>query len=641
MPKSLLLALLCLFSYMLQAQPNKPVLSTKSNKAIQLYQEGLKHSRMRLYENAVSSFQQAIKKDEQFGEAYLKLANVYRAIGEDYKAYEAYKKGLSLLPVKPELAPEYLNYGEFALLNGEYAEAEKYLGLFFQSKPNNATLLKAAQKLKGQVDFALEAIKHPVPFKPVRLGPAINQFRKQYLPAVTADEQYFLYTGRAGATGDNDEDIYIAEKRPDGWSSPKPISEAVNTPDNEGAASISGDGKTLVFTACDRPDSKGSCDLYISYRIGDKWSRPVNLGGTVNSSGWDSQPSLSADGRTLYFASERRGGLGATDLYVTTKGADDNWQAPRNLGAPVNTASRESSPCLHASSSTLYFASDGHPGMGGVDLFKTDWDEKKGWHNVVNLGYPLNTNVNESSIFIDSRNNKGYFSKDMTLEGQRRIDLFEFAVPPQWRSKVSSVFAKGTVYDGITKKPLQAQVELFDLATGSSTLKVNSDPVTGQYVAVLNEGMQYAMYAMAEKYLPHSAHFDYTNPAAFNPLTLDIYLYPVKKGSAIVLANLFFASKEYALQEKSKTELTQLISFLQSNKDIKVEISGHTDDVGTEADNNLLSERRARSVQDYLREHGIAPTRIVAKGYGEEKPAVPNDSDENRAKNRRIELRIL
>jgi outer membrane protein OmpA-like peptidoglycan-associated protein len=636
----LLIFLFFLVTFVASAQQNK--LSTSSKKAADLYQKADEYVRARNFPKAIEALNEAKKKDTAFGEAYLKLAGLHKVMGEKKASFENYKNALRLIPFNPALLQEYYAFADMSLNAGQYGLAKANFEKFLQASPKGTKAAIYAQAQLKNIAFAETAMRNPVNFSPNRLAAPFNNFALQYFPALTANQQHILFTARTGIKPENDENLYISARRAEGWSDPVSISPNINTRLNEGTGTISGDGKTLVFASCDRPDSFGNCDLYISYRTGENWSKPVNLGKPVNSAGWDSQPCLSADGRTMYFSSIRAGGLGREDIWVTTLQEDDKWSAPVNLGLNVNTAGNENSPFIHSSGSTLFFASDGHVGLGGTDIFRITTDAQGAWGNPQNLGYPLNTFENENSIFITTDNKNGYYSRQRTNpEGPNTIELFQFEVPTAWKSKEESTFAQGNVFDAKTKKPLGASVQLYDVSADKLVQQVQSDAQLGDYTIVLTEGKQYALYVSAKNYLLRSLSFDFLNKKEFNPLTLDVYLDPISSGANIVLNNLFFPTKKYSLEPNSKTELKKLVQFLNQHKQVKIEISGHTDNVGEQAANLLLSKKRAQSVVDYLSQQGIALNRIVAAGYGETKPVAKNDTEENRQLNRRIELKIL
>lgn len=623
------------------AQAKVPITNTKAKN---LWEKAQQQAKDRDYKKALETLTTLNEKFPSLGEPFLLKGQLHKAMGEMRPAFEAYREGVEKMPFDPARMNDYFTLGELAMSFGEYQPALDAYRKFLKVAPKGQRYIPRAQQQVANCEFALKAIQSPVGQAPERLGAPLNTFRFQYFPAVTADNRFLVYTARK--TGESDEDIVVSRIEKDGsFGDPQLISAAINSQFNEGAGTISGDGKTLVFASCDRPGAVGNCDLYISRRTGNNWSKPRNLGRNVNSVAWDSQPSLSADGRTLYFTSDRRGGVGQEDIYVTTLQDDGTWSVARNVGAPVNTTGKDMAPFIHASGSTLYYVSDGMVGMGGLDVYKSNAEAGK-WGVPENLGYPLNTFENESSLFISSDNRRGLCARTRPAEAavaerERPVELFSFVVPAQVRSREQSTYAQGRVFDAITKKPLQADVQLYDLKTDELVQSVISDPESGDYTVVLNEGHQYGMYAVADKYLMRSLNFDYSDKRSFDPLTLDIYLEPVRAGRAIVLNNLFFDTKEYALKPNSRTELNRLIKFMSQYPDVQVEISGHTDDVGTDDDNLVLSKNRAKSVYDYLTQHGVKAERLRFRGYGESKPLAANDSEEHRQQNRRIELRIL
>ncbi|MDF7811402.1 OmpA family protein [Hymenobacter sp. YC55] len=621
-------------------------LASSNTKARSLWDKAQSQVKERNFDKAIETLTVLNQKFPSLGEPHVLRGSLLKAMGENRPAFEAYRDGLAKLPMDPARATDYYTLGELAMTFGEYPIAAESYKRVLKSGPKGQRNAARAQRQLLNCEFATKAMAAPIGVQPERMGAPLNTFRFQYFPALTADNRFLLFTGRPAA--DSGEDLFVSRMNKDGSTGdPASISPFINTPYNEGAGAISGDGKTLVFASCDRPNSVGNCDLYISRRTGNNWSKPLNLGRTVNSPEWDSQPTLSADGRTLYFTSTRRGGQGQEDIYVTTLDADGNWTPARNLGQPVNTAGKDMAPFIHASGTTLYYVTDGLVGMGGLDVFRCEQQAAGRWSEPVNLGYPLNTHENEASLFISSDNRRGFCSRSRAAESgvrnerERPVELFSFEVPEQIRPRETSTYTQGRVFDAFTKKPIKADVQLYDLNTDELTQYVSSDAENGDYTVVLNEGRQYAMYAAADKYLMKSLSFDYTDKKNFDPLTLDIYLEPVRAGRSIVLNNLFFDTKQYELKPKSRTELNRLVGFMKQYPDVQVEVSGHTDDVGSDDDNLALSQNRAKSVYSYLVSQGVKADRLRFKGYGESKPLMANDSESHRQQNRRIELRIL
>lgn len=396
----------------------------------------------------------------------------------------------------------------------------------------------------------------------------------------------------------------------------------------------------LIFTSCVGRKGYGSCDLYVSYRTGDEWSEPENLGPNINSASWESQPSLSPDGRTLYFVSDRPAGFGKRDIYVSYY-KNDSWTKATNLGNKINTADDEVSPFIHANNQTLYFSSKGHPGFGGFDLFTAELTEV-GWTNPVNLGFPLNNSDDQVSLFISSDGKKGYYAYEENYRTAHYVSrLFEFGVPEIIQVENRSNYVQGKVYDAKSKLPIGAQIELYDIAKDELISAVTSDAVTGDYLMVLTQGSEYALYVSQPGYLFQSLAFDYSEVVDFEPINIDVFLEPLTKGVTTTLKNIFFDTDQYTLREKSKTELNKIVRFLKENETVRVGIGGHTDDVGSDEYNKELSLQRAKAVYDYLLQQGVNKQQLLYRGYGKAQPLVPNDSEENRQTNRRIDFTIL
>lgn len=624
--------------------------SITNSKARNLYEKAQQQSQARDFVKAIETLNQLNDKFPSVGEAWVMKGSLLKAMGDTKGALAAYREGLSKLAPDPARANQYQQLGELALSYGDYTTASTAFRQFLKVAPKTQRGLARAERQLRNCEFATEAMKRPVSEAPTRLPAPLNGFKYQYFPALTADNRFLLFTGRPQTT--SGEDLYVSRQGKDGaMSEPVPISPTINSSFNEGAGTISGDGKTLVFASCDRPKAIGNCDLYISRRTGNNWSPPLNLGAGVNSVEWDSQPSLSADGRTLYFTSTRRGGQGQEDLYVSTLQADGTWAAAQNLGTPVNTPGKDMAPFIHASGTTLYYVTDGLVGMGGLDVFRSEKNPvSQQWSEPRNLGYPLNTFENEASLFITSDNLHGFCSRTRAsqeppggyrLIREKPVELFGFNVPNPVKARETSTYAQGRVFDAVTKKPLQADVKIYDLETDALTQFVTSDAEDGDYTAVLNEGHRYGMYASADKYLLKSLSFDYSDQHTFNPTTLDIYLEPMRSGKTMVMNNLFYDTNKYELKPQSRTELNRLIEFMRQYKDVQIEVAGHTDNVGTPEANMALSEKRAQAVLTYLVGHGVPADRLRSKGFGQTHPLGANDTEAHRRLNRRIELRIL
>ncbi len=349
---------------------------------------------------------------------------------------------------------------------------------------------------------------------------------------------------------------------------------------------------------------------------------------------------MSADGRTLYFISDRNGGFGRRDIWVSTKGADGNWKKAENVGKAINTPADEVSPFIHPNGQRLYFASKGHTGMGGFDIYFSDRNSQ--WNAPVNMGYPLNTGKDEVSLFITADGSKGYYSQELVDNNNRKRSLiYEIDIPESLRVIYKSTYVKGKVYDAETKLPLEATVELINLVNDENLLVVSSDSLTGNYLMVLTEGAEYGLYVTRQGYLYKSLRFNYDKKEAGEPIIIDIWLEPVSAGAKTILNNIFFAVDAYELDPRSRTELREIIQFMEDNPDISIRIEVHTDDTGSESYNMELSGKRAKAVYDYLLANGTDNKRLSYKGFGMSKPLAENTTEENKALNRRIEFRIV
>lgn len=615
-------------------------LSTKSKKAIELYNEADNY-RVRLqHEQAIDLLEQAIAKDKNFAEAYYRLGLVYMTIKNYPTAISNFEKGLSLTTDPRKQKVYWFDLGEANLITGKYDRAIQYLTDFINAEKQNLQKAERANQLLNNANFAKANAEVRSAYKLKPLSDTVNSFAMQYFPVLTADQQELIFTRRLGTGGEHDEDIVISRKDGKGnWMTPESISKNINSSLNEGTCTISADGRKLIFTSCVGRQSLGSCDLYESVKIGNEWTVPVNLGPMVNSTEWESQPALSADGRTLYYVSDRRGGYGRRDIWVSTLDEQGQWTKARNLGAPINSVHDEISPFIHANNKVLYFASKGHTGFGGYDIF---YSERAGdlWSVPVNMGRPVNDYEDQFSFFITADGAKGYYSHEELVESGTKSKLYEIAIPPDQQVKSKSNYVRGTVKDKVKQSPLKARIELFNIETNQREALVESDSLTGEYLMVLTQGAEYALYVNKQGYLFTSSNFNYAETTDFEPIVMDFELEKAAKGSSVVLKNIFFDTDKYDLKDKSITELQKIIRFLNENPQIRIEIGGHTDNTGSPSYNHQLSEKRALSVYNYLVNNGVIKDKLSWKGYGQSNPKASNETESGRQENRRIEFQI-
>ena len=622
----------CIF--LLPVQGQIPLSST-NKKALDAYEKANQFLKERNIEKAFGEFEEAIERDKLFAEPYFQLGRLYEQNRQFGNAILNYEKAVNAQEKTSVTEIAAQQVGQLYLRKGDYQKA-----LVFLEKGIGAVTASNQKRYKVRIEnckFALESINKPLIINPLELPKSVNKFQSQYFPVLTADRETLIYTGNQ----DSDENIYVTSIKDKVWTEPVSISEKINTTQNEGTASISADGRTLVFTSCGGRKGFGSCDLFISYKQGDDWTSPQNLGLNINSGEWESQPSLSADGRTLYFVSDRKGSLGKRDIWVSKLDSTNMWAKAINVGSPVNTTEDDLSPFIHANGKTLFFASEGHVGMGGLDLYFTENQQDK-WKIPENLGYPLNTFEDQVALFITADAKKAYYSLERDQDDKyRRAKIVEIEVPASLQAKFKATsFLKGIVYDSKTKQKLQADIELIALKNNELLGKISSDAQTGTYTSVLTNGGEYAVFVSKKGYFFKSLSFDFSDKIGLDKI-LDIPLEPIKKEAKEILNNIFFDTAKWDLKSESTAELDKLVGLLKANPDLPIEISGHTDDVGKDADNLLLSQKRAKAVVDYLAQKGVNILKIKAEGYGKTLPYLPNISDENRKLNRRIEVKFL
>ncbi len=619
-------------------------LSSGSRRARRAYERAEEALRVHDYSEALDQLNTALRRDEGFIEAHLLMAEIHFSQGDYDRSIGPYFEAIA---IDPGFYPSAKYYLGRALYNtGRYEEAASVLERFTIMKGPGERIKSLAGEYLERALFAVGAKNNPVPFDPRNPGPAINSEFAEYSPALTADEQTLIFT-RKKPRGDGPathqisfyEDFYISYFLDGEWTRAENLGPPLNTDGNEGAQTITADGRHLYFAACNRPDGLGRCDIYYSKREGDRWSTPVNPGRPLNSSAWDSQPSISADGNTIYFSSSRAGGYGQVDIWKATRNDDGTWNTPENLGPVINTGGDELSPFIHHDNKTLYFASDGHPGMGGLDIFLSRMDDAGIWSEPENLGYPINTHGDEFAMIVGASGRNAWFASDID-GGYGDSDLYTFELYPEARPQPHT-FMKGVVADAGSGEPLMASFELIDLESGVKLTQASSDPVEGTFLVAIPSDKDLALNVSKDGYLFFSENFSYAGGRTpGDPWIRNIDLQPIAEGQPVVLRNVFFETDSYSLRESSFAELNRLAGFLKDNPALSVEISGHTDSTGSYEYNLELSRERARSVRDYLTGESISPERISYRGYADTRPVDTNETEEGRANNRRTEFSI-
>lgn len=638
--KRLALSILIIVFIAMQVNAQKGKLTVTNKRAIELYSNAVGSYERYDYESAVKSLLESVDKEPKFIEAYLMLSQVFQEMRLADNAIDAANKAIA---INPDFFPKiYFNLGNLFLYKGDYQNSLNSFNKFLGYSSIRVQNKKEAEKRKACCEFAINAIQHPVPFNPINLGPNINTYFDDYWPSLSADENTLVITSNIPRDSTSEqvrynrqEDFFISHRSSDGtWEMRKSMGKPINTPFNEGAQSITSDGKKMYYTVC-----RGVCNIFSSTLTSDgTWSSPVRVPNINSNKFSNKQPSISPDGRTLYYVSNCPGGHGGYDIWKTTQNDVGVWSAPVNLGDTINTEDNEQSPFIHFDNQTLYFASDGLIGMGGYDLYVSRLAADGTWSKPINLGYPINTFRDEDGLIVNAKGTTAYYSSDRIPENGR--DIYTFNLYPEIRP-IPSSYLTGTIKDAVTGFPVKANYNLIDLADKHEIMKsISTDD--GSYLVCIPSEKSYAFYASATGYLFYSDHFDMKGEHSIDkPFRKDILLDPIKVNQTMVMRNIFFGTDSTVLRPESIVELNRLVDFLTVNKTLRIEIGGHTDNQGIDSYNQSLSEKRAKSVVDYLTLHQIAAERVKWVGYGRSKPIANNNTDEGRAQNRRTEVKVI
>ena len=618
----------------------------------------------RAYENALQSYssfdldntivhlEKALKKSPNFHKAWFLLAQTNRDLNRDSLAIIALNKGLSINDRSFQRG--WLELAELNWTLGNYKAGVASMDHFkntdvFRMINTDSVLYQHYRWVNNGLEFSIKAVSSPLTDIDIRpLEGDVNSEMQEYYPTMTLDGNHLVFTRIVPSSFGNfeHEDFYLTSRNAsDIWSFAQPL-EGINTAFNEGAPSISGDGMTIIFTACASPrdgfgdrQGKGSCDLFESvYNPNTKtWSLGENLG-APNSGAWESQPTLSADGNFLVFARARHSRNRGSDLFGAMRGEDGAWGKPFTLPGKINTPFEEESPFLHPDGKTLYFSSNGHPGLGGLDIFVSRKREDGLWGAPVNLGYPLNTNRNENSLLVEPGGEKAIFATNRsTLNGD--LDLWQFTLPKDSRPTSVGVLS-GIVLDQISLQPIEANVDLVNVKTGEFVASVTSKAMSGDangFILPLPENGRYSFEVSREGYM-FKIDDVFSIDSADRDRHVEVILEKIKTGASISMKTVRFESGSADLAEGYQTDLSRLVIWLRSNPTSNVQIIGHTDNIGTKSSNKVLSTSRALSVMNFLVSNSIHPDRLSYSGVGSLDPIDTNDTAEGRSLNRRVEI---
>jgi Tol biopolymer transport system component len=454
------------------------------------------------YKKAEWYLNKLLKKRKEVPQAMQLLVRIYIFENDNTKALDYLKK---LYKVAPNDFYNLYTYAKVLKNTGKYIQAKKLLGKMLVLAKDTLKGYEFEERYKplvkndlASINLSLDQIANPKNIIKTRLE-GVNTKKNEYFPTLTVDQQTIMVTTKVASNKklidyrDNPqhEDIYVSKRVEGKWSELKSLSRKINTPLNEGAQTLSSDGRTLYFTSSGRKENLGSTDIYMSKKMPDgSWSLPQNLGVSVNSRYWDTQPSISSDGQTLFFISDRRGGVGKSDIWYCTKDKEGFWNPAKPLGRNINTRGVEYTPFVSFDGKTLYFASDGHPGMGGLDLFVSKKGDDGKWQKPVNMGYPINSFGQQVGLFVAADGETAYYADDSETNNS---DIYTFKLPEDYQSEVTS-FVKGRVFDEVYKTNLYSKIQLLDSKTKKIIVTTESDQKTGEYLITLPTGKMYTLY---------------------------------------------------------------------------------------------------------------------------------------------------
>lgn len=519
---------------------------------------------------------------------------------------------------------------------------------------DNPEFADSVKLLKEKSYNAVKIINNPLSIRIENLGEKVNSIYPEYSPVLTLNMKTLYFTSRReGSTGNKKdykgqyyEDVYYTSLENGEWSEAKHVGGKINTVGHEATISISPDGKTLFLYK----DDKGDGNIYISELKGDEWSKPEKLPSTINSEYWETHACLSPDENTLYFVSDRPGGFGGRDIWKSEK-IRGKWLEPENLGSTINTPYNEDAPYMLPDGFTLYFASEGHDNMGGFDIFISTISPDGFWSSPENIGYPINT-TEDDIFYMPTPDEKHAFYSSSKNYGMGGQDLYYITIV---KPKKKTIMLRGRVADATSFRALKADVEIYSKTSNTNVSSLISNEDDGAYSTTLLLGHDYVIKSKADGYKMAEYNLSVNENEKRDLLILDIFLEPlllagdtakadiedVRVGEKIVLNNIFYDFDRATLRPESVKELKRLVKLMTDIPSLKIEISSHTDNVGSDEYNLNLSKKRAQSVVLFLIKSGIDENRLVAKGYGETEPIATNTTEEGRQMNRRTEFKIL
>ncbi|HPZ36407.1 MAG TPA: OmpA family protein [Bacteroidales bacterium] len=579
---------------------------------------------------------------------YLALTYIYKPDNNFTLAEQYLKKVIDACP--DEIPEAYFHLGKLAYTTNQKCDAINYFKKFLTYQGDFDTLFTEAKMLMKWSEEICELINNPVPFNP-KIVKGISSQLDDYLVSLSPDNEIAYYTRKtkdyqiSGYKSEPafQEKFYYSYRIADNvFDNGKEMPYPFNRNENEGGATITGNNKELIYTVCKMvtsPRQYYNCDLYSSKNIKGYWTDIVPLERVNRPDTWESMPSVTADGKELYFVSNRPGGVGGYDIYKSFKDENGEWSEPINVGEPINTPGDEKSPFIHTDTRTLYFSSNGHPGMGGYDIYYVKLNDNNEKPEVKNIGYPINTENDEMGFIVSIDGKYGYFSSNnIKNESIGGMDFYYFPLYNEAKPE-EVILIKGNLKSEDTTKPIKATVQIKSMESKHITfIPVDED---GDYVASLLKNEDYLLTIKGEDIVYQSTYVAAKDSITAPVIKLEMEVQPIEVGKHYRLHNIYFAFNSADILANSQKVLDEFIVFLNDHPTLQISIEGHTDNVGSDEFNLILSENRAKAVYNYLVNNGIDANRLQYKGFGESSPIATNETEEGRAMNRRTEFVIL
>jgi outer membrane protein OmpA-like peptidoglycan-associated protein/tetratricopeptide (TPR) repeat protein len=624
--KVLFVSVLFFLSIEMNAQTNK--------KVEDLYTEAQKQFSAKNYSGTIKTCNQILSEEPKFKDAHLLLADVYNRL-------DSVNSEIIHLNKAGKIGREWdvvFRLGEAHFKKADFFEALRYYNIYSDYKyiPEKRQFLLACKI--ASCKFITQPLFNSEEIKLTKSGISATE---EYWPTISSDGKTMIFNRISNDSKlPTDQKIQADSAK---WDIAMLVNDTIAFY-NEGVKTLTDSSKIIFFTACNRPDGMGNCDIYFTRFKDGKWAEPVNAGSQVNSEFWEGQPSFSAESKVLYFSGDKTGGKGKSDIWKCelTGFSEDglpHWKQAVNLGNLINTSGNEISPFIYENKQLLYFASDGHPGIGGMDLYSAETDNLGNITNLKNLGYPINTHYDDAGLTLNYVCDTTYFtSSRMTEKGE---EIFAFNLD-RGLATTPVAYVKVKVIDLKTKKPVLASVKLENQPFKASRFQIQDTDENGETMFCVQLNRNYAFTISQPGYLFISRFINQGSINSINePQELNIELEPIEIGAEVQLYNIYYETDSFRILPQSETELQNLVSFLKSNNELKIEIQGHTDSSGNAESNQILSQRRAKSVVDYLTRNGINANRLKFGGYGDKVPISSNETAEGRMLNRRTTIKIL